>query len=235
MQKIYLQTTQNVAIEYDLASIWDRIVANILDYLILAGYIISALLIFTWLKTGMAFFFIFMIPVIFYQLLCEVLMEGQSFGMRQRKIKVVRLDGMQPDLGNYFLRWILRPVDLFFYGGIAIMAIIISGKGQRLGDMAAGTSVVKLKNKAAFHDTIFRATEEEYNPVFPEVVRLSDNNIHVVQEAIVFYKNNRNMDPARQLEEKIKILLNIRSDMDTMDFLHTVIRDYNHLTGKAVS
>ena len=41
MERITIETTQNVAIEYDVASIGERIVAEIIDLLIMGGYLFS--------------------------------------------------------------------------------------------------------------------------------------------------------------------------------------------------
>ena len=50
-----------------------------------------------------------------------------------------------PRLGDYLLRWIFSFVDFYILSGaIALVVIAMGGKGQRIGDIVAGTSVVKL-------------------------------------------------------------------------------------------
>ncbi|MEJ2495726.1 MAG: hypothetical protein P8Y79_15520 [Ignavibacteriaceae bacterium] len=49
MQTIEIETSQNVNIEYPVASIGDRVAAGAIDYLIMIGYLVAILLIFSFL------------------------------------------------------------------------------------------------------------------------------------------------------------------------------------------
>ena len=63
----------------------------------------------------------------------------------------MRLDGTRPGLGDYVLRWLLRPIEVIaFTSGVRqpCITILLNGKGQRLGDLAAGTTVVSLLRRA---------------------------------------------------------------------------------------
>lgn len=149
MTRLDIQTAQNVTIQYAPASIGDKIGAFLLDALILVMYGFTML----WLVVGIldiestALIIAIYISAFFYHLTSEVLMQGQSIGKKQLKIKVVKINGRLATLGAHVLRWILRPVDNFFYGGVAILIIAIGGKGQRLGDIAASTTVDQLNQK----------------------------------------------------------------------------------------
>lgn len=76
-----------------------------------------------------------------------ILMEGylgQTAGKMVCGIKVVREDGGEvPGLGKAAIRTVLRVVDGFFAYLVAFVAVLAYGKRQRLGDMAAGTLVVR--------------------------------------------------------------------------------------------
>src|SRR5690349_24809901 len=100
MQTIRVRTTQNVFIDYPLASIGDRIVAYLIDRLILFLYfmLVIALLMGmeayeheTLLITLGLIFLVF--PFIFYGLFFEIFMNGQTPGKNVMKIQVIRLDG----------------------------------------------------------------------------------------------------------------------------------------------
>ena len=148
MDNISIHTTQNVDIEYQLASIGDRILATLLDYLLFLAYFLFAALTKWELFDSIAIMSILVLPILFYDLICEVLFQGKSFGKMIMKIKVVMLDGTQANFGAYLLRWLLRIIDMRLFGGaLALIAILINGKGQRIGDMAAGTTVIKMKQK----------------------------------------------------------------------------------------
>jgi uncharacterized RDD family membrane protein YckC len=90
------------------------------------------------------------LPSVFYGVivvLYYILMEGylgQMVGKMVLGIKVVREDnGEVPGVGGATIRTLLRIVDGLFSYLVAFIAVLISGKNQRLGDMAAHTLVVR--------------------------------------------------------------------------------------------
>jgi len=212
MQSIEIQTAQNVNIEYPVASVGDRIVAAIIDQLIMIGYLIAVIFFYIWLLNvtevspfyyPVAYFVILFLPLFFYHLLCETFLNGQSFGKKIMKMRVVKLDGSQAGVGSYFLRWILAPIDLYFtYGSVGLVTMLINGKGQRLGDLAANTTVVKLKSEAKLDDTILRATPVNYEVKFPQVTALTDKDISIVKAILdINYKNPDVMMYERMLQK----------------------------------
>lgn len=243
MQTIEIQTAQNVNIEYPIASVGERVVAAIIDQLIMVGYIIAMIFLYIWILnitegTSMyfpvAYFVIWFLPVFFYQLLCETFLNGQSFGKKLMKMRVVKLDGSQAGIGSYFLRWILAPIDIYFtYGSVGLVTMIVNGKGQRLGDLAAHTTVVKLKAEAKLEDTILKATPVNYDVKFPQVSLLSDNDISLIKE--VLDMNYKKPDIKvytgiiNKTKEAIEIKIAVNTDMHPLTFLDTVLKDYNYM------
>lgn len=57
--------------------------------------------------------------------------------------RVVALDGDPSGLHRHTVRWLLLVVEAGFYGLIALVTMSLSGRHQRLGDMAASTIVVR--------------------------------------------------------------------------------------------
>jgi uncharacterized RDD family membrane protein YckC len=240
MQNVRIQTTQNVFIEYEAASVGDRIVAGLVDWMILGAYwfIVYEIIENIHLRSDVdrILFMLALIPHTFYHVMCEIFLGGQSIGKKIRKIKVARLDGKHPTVGNYILRWILRPVDMFpgFYG-MGIVAISSNGMGQRLGDMAAGTTVLNLQRRINWEDMLPPASEEEYAPVFLQVTSLTDRDISLIEEV----KDIAETNPTRNAEyllqhtaHKVKQLLKTETEMLPAEFLDTVLKDYTYLTGK---
>jgi len=172
------------------------------------------------------------IPSLLYHLLFEIFMDGQSPGKRQMKIKVVRTDGTPATIGNYLLRWLLRLVEVqAAQGMIAVITIAWNGRGQRLGDIAAGTTVVKLvKQKDVTAAEIFTLAAEDYVPQFPGVIMLSDRDAELIQQALEVYRRHDNLQPAMIVTEKIKTRLGIQTDMTFEAFLTTILKDYSQLT-----
>jgi len=75
---------------------------------------------------------------------CEQLMEGQSPGKAVMGIRVVGRDGAAVGLLASLIRNLLRMVDLFpMTYGVGLVIMMFSTRGQRLGDLAAGTLVVR--------------------------------------------------------------------------------------------
>jgi len=240
LSAIAITTTQNVAIEYETASVSDRILAALLDVLILAGYVIGMSILFFGVfeargRFGLALSVILYLPVFLYDLICELSMDGQSIGKRQMKIKVIRLDGAQPNLGNYFLRWLFRFIDVSCsMGGIAILTLMINGKGQRLGDIAAGTTVIKIKPQATLADTILTQLEENYRPVFAQAAQLSDQDLGIVKEVLDAMAANPDLDDhlVNKAKTAIAAKIGVETEMNPRLFLRTVLKDYNYYHGK---
>jgi uncharacterized RDD family membrane protein YckC len=243
MQTIEIQTTQNVNIEYPVASVGDRVVAGLIDQLIMIGYFIAIIFFYIWLLNvtegssfsyPVAYFVILFLPLFFYHLLCETYLNGQSFGKKLMKMRVVKLDGTQAGIGSYFLRWILAPIDIYFtYGSVGLVTMIVNGKGQRLGDLAAHTTVVKLKAETKLDDTILRATPVNYEVKFPQVSALSDKDISLVKEVLdLNYKKPDVIVYTRILnktKEAIEKKIGVTTTLHPLNFLDTVLKDYNYL------
>ena len=198
MQRVKINTTQNVEIEYRVASIGTRILSTLLDYTILLILYIGLYLIFEYFQS---FFknidesimvilsFLIVLSFILYDFLCETFMNGQSIAKKITGIKVIKLDGSKPTVASYLLRWMLRIIDITLgYGSIGMITILINGKGQRIGDIAANTTVVNIRDKINLHDTIIMEIDENHSITFNEVDKLNDNDITTTKEVLEFSK-----------------------------------------------
>lgn len=235
MQTIRVRTTQNVFIHYPLASIGDRIGAYLIDRIALVLYCVAVIV--ALINLSIELWWVYMIlvgfPFIFYSLLFEIFMDGQTPGKRLVKIKVVRLDGTQPSIGDYLFRWLFSFIDFLFSGAVAVIIMAANGKGQRLGDIVAGTSVVKLiEQREITANDIFITPEETYQPVFSQVTQLSEKDIEVIQRALETARSQGNMQPATLVSDRIRSLLGIQTELAPIEFLYAVIKDFNHLTSR---
>lgn len=245
MNKIKINTVQNVEIEYNVANVGERILAFILDGFVIAFYGIAVgMLIFTFSLNESEIIFILLmlififIPFFFYHFLMEVFFNGQSIGKMAMKIKVIRLDGESPSIGNYLLRWLLRLVDIgISQGGIAVLTILLSEKGQRLGDIAAGTTVVKLKQVTTLQDTMYAKLEETkneteqdaYQVMYPQVSSLSDEDIAKIREIANTANRTDNLEALGKLFEKLKKVLEVAPKSTSTEFIKQIVKDYNYL------
>ena len=243
MSTIRVQTAQNVSLEYEIASLGDRIIATIIDSLIIGawfvGFAVLAVLPLAShgrvLSSGFGPLAILLmilayLPVVVYNLVCEVFFNGQSIGKKSQNIRVMRLDGTVPSIGDYLLRWLLRIIDLQLAGLVAIICIAASQRGQRLGDMAAGTTVVKLRPlfqpAAALADFSQLAG---YQVVFPQVALLADHDVALVRQLVQQARARHNYEVLNELANKVKTITGIQTDLQDEPFLQTVLRDHAHL------
>lgn len=242
MENIEIETTQNVDIQYNIASIGDRVVAQIIDLLIVGGYAIAMIFILSFIGNMFsgspyyyptATFIVLYLPFFLYDFLCELFLNGQSFGKKLIKIKVVKIDGSQPGIGSYFLRWLIKPVDVFFtYGSVGIITMLINGKGQRLGDLAANTTVIKLKQEVKLEEILLPKTAINYEVKFPQVSLLSDKDIQIIKD-VLNHRKNTDAFSYQNILEKAKVSISnktgVQSEMNALFFLDTIIKDYSFL------
>ena len=236
MEHVQIQTAQNVGIDFEVAGLGDRIIAALIDYLILFCYLILFFILAA-VTESVALIIVGLLPFLGYFLLCELFLNGQSIGKRARKIKVTRLDGTEPTLGNYLLRWILRPIDIeMFFGMVATLTIAIGERGQRVGDIAAGTTVVKLTPRVSLSDTLLTAVEEGHEVLFPQADVLSPDEVATAKEVLGALVTEGKSRTAYLLGDKMKAALetkmNVASELKPMPFLRAVIKDYNYLHGR---
>jgi uncharacterized RDD family membrane protein YckC len=238
LDSVAIHTTQNVVIDYQPAGLGNRILAGLLDFVFKFAYIITILILLVATKAfdtsgetpGIVLLIVLALPYIFYDLLFEIFMHGQTLGKKIIKIKVVKLDGTQPSVGSYLLRWLIRIFEIdLLYGVIAIVSIAGSKNRRRLGDMAAGTTVIVVKPVVTLKDTILQATQKkEYTISFPQVANLSEKDIEVMKEVYDFYMQTGKTEALAKLVEKVKTKTGINTDMKDGQLISTLMKDYNH-------
>lgn len=232
-------TGQFVRISQVPASIGERIAARIIDYMILIIYVWSTIVVINKLKlfnhssdVAIAIYILVIyLPALCYSLLWEIFNNGQSIGKRLLNIRVVKADGSTPTLSAYLLRWLLYSIDVTFTGGLGLIVIIVTKNNQRLGDLAAGTMVIKEKNYKKIQVNLdeFNYLTENYRPVFPQAADLSLEQVNIISRTLDTAHNRDREERIKKLAEKIRGLLSInRSDTDDETLLLTLIRDYQY-------
>ena len=246
MTQLSVNTTQNVNINFTAASIGARMLAVLVDFVIQAAYLIFVFwIIFDLMGLGNAIsgwdnwsrgavLILFTLPVMFYTLTLESIFEGQTLGKRLLKIKVVKIDGYQAGFGDYLIRWVFRLVDILSNSGVVgLIAIVVTEKSQRLGDITAGTSVITLNHKVTISSTILQEIDEQYQPVYPLVIKLSDNDVRIVKETFETILKSQDPVMLHKLRVKIETVTGIRNQSgNDHDFIRTVLKDYNYYTQK---
>ncbi|MBL7794016.1 MAG: RDD family protein [Saprospiraceae bacterium] len=243
MRTIDITTTQNVVIQYELATVIDRALAFLLDLIVVGLVSLLGLYLLNVLfgaLEGIVTRLYALFPIcllLLYHFFSEVLIDGQSLGKRAIGIKVVRLDGEEPSLSDYLLRAVFHIADsLFSLGIIAILLISTSNRRQRLGDMTANTTVIKTRSIQQFHlgDIIRIGNAENYQPVYPDVRALSEQDMLLVKQVLGRYQSFPNEAHKQALDSlTIKLATSLQlpqAPRNQVEFLKTLLRDYIVLT-----
>ena len=235
--RFFIQTAQNVELALAPAGVGDRLLAFLADAVVWVGYaLVAAFGLAAAADAGasvdeLAVSLVVVLPIAFYDLLFEVFFEGQTPGKMLLKIRVARLDGAQPTLGQYALRWLLRLVDVTATGGmVAVVSIAATRHQQRLGDIAAGTTVVRQRRRVRLDEVLYPAVGPAYVPAFPEAARLSDADIRTLRAVLVRHRLSARSDRGG-LAARAKAAVEARLDLAPVAlepdaFLEAVVRDH---------
>jgi len=257
MARLTVHTPFNIDLEFAVAPIFKRGAAYAIDLLITAlfAFVVTSTLVDQASGveelTDAAQLFLVIIPIYLYHLLCELFMNGQSFGKKLMRIRVVNESGNAASTSQFLLRWILSipnmasvavayylfvaPVSILAIAILAIPDIIsmaISETGKRIGDRAANTVVIDLRYQTDIQHTIFReVTQTDYVPKFPEVMQLTDKDINTLRN-LLSQKRTSDLDlyvdrVARRIEAVLKVHNN---SMDAYYFFEELLHDYNFIT-----
>lgn len=235
MDDFQIETAQNIGIQQNVAGIGDRILAFLVDILIIVGYAILVSFAIAGLgldqREQWVYYLTIGLPVFLYYLLWETFNNGQSPGKSALDIRVVKLDGSRPRFSQYLIRWLLRLVDISFSSGsIAVVTILLNGKGQRLGDLAAGTTVISEKKQLGLSQTLLVDIPDNYKPRYPQVTLLKDRDIQNIKSLYRKAKIQGNHRVIISLSEKISKILEVHPEERPEEFVQNVLRDYSFYT-----
>jgi uncharacterized RDD family membrane protein YckC len=147
---LIVPTPERVSFDYQVAGLGTRAIAQVLDLLIVGGILtavyfvaLAALIVDTSTATLIALIGSFVV-VFGYFWVSESLWSGQTIGKKAFRLRAVGDRGEPLTFAQAGIRNIVRIVDFLPYGyGVGLIVLFANGKGKRLGDLAAGTIVVK--------------------------------------------------------------------------------------------
>ena len=148
---LIVATPERVSFDYQLAGIGTRAIAQLLDLLILGGVLLGVLLAAIAVGQTGSDALAYLLAVIGsfvvtfgYFWACEAFWSGQTVGKKVFRLRAVGDRGEPMTFAQAGIRNIVRVIDFLPYAyGVGIVVLFINGKGKRLGDLAAGTIVVK--------------------------------------------------------------------------------------------
>ncbi|MBN1972258.1 MAG: RDD family protein [Sedimentisphaerales bacterium] len=195
-----IETPENVELERRLAGIGSRFLAGFLDHLLIlviylfifipffvAGISVSDTGFSDTSEIWLSAILILIAFAVFwgYFVFFEMLTNGQSPGKKYVKIRVVQMEGGGITFSSIAIRNLLRIVDFIVLYALAGIVMFITRKGQRLGDLAAGTVVIseELPNYSSRYDQKRKVLDNESVTAFaleatglkPEEYRLLHN------------------------------------------------------------
>jgi uncharacterized RDD family membrane protein YckC len=172
-ERLSVTTPEHVAVEYEVAGLGSRFAAALVDGFIqaaLLAILLAALVAFGSLSCdplvgamerhgrgepdALAHFLsgrfmtvlavsLFAVQIVYHAAL-EALRDGQTPGKRLLGIRVVTGGGYPLGPGGAILRNLLRPLDFLpVFFGVGLIVALVTSRTQRLGDLAAGTLVVR--------------------------------------------------------------------------------------------
>lgn len=259
MKSVEFISAQNVKIEYEYATVVQRTVAVLIDAAAVTVYLLIMLAVISRVSddsTRLLEMLLMKLPWIFYHPILEYLTQGQSLGKYAMGIRVVTYQGERPGLREIFTRWIFKghfmwigfsffaaPQELIFVGMIHIcMGIIgfmyssVADKKQRMGDVMAGTIVIKDKSTVRYslRDVLSIKSQDNYTPEYPNVVRFTDEDMLLIKTTIQRvrkYPNQETKQFAVDLaDESAKLIGLEKTPEKRLKFLQTLLQDYVVLT-----
>ena len=191
MRRIEIITPQNVPIQYQLANVRERAIAFMLDMVIL---FISLLFLFLLLQSfldsdSMEIVYLgVLLPIfLFYSFAFEFFLNGQTPGKKVIGLRIVKLSGTDLSISDYTLRWAFRWIDIWAsLGAIAALKISASHNGQRIGDLLADTSIIKIKPdfNVTLNDLLSIKKVDAVEIEFPSVIQFNDQEMLLIKQLI---------------------------------------------------
>ncbi|MBK6951563.1 MAG: RDD family protein [Crocinitomicaceae bacterium] len=244
MKTIDIITSHNVGIDYEAATVMNRGVASFLDLLVMLAYYLIVFFVSlafgleTWdFSMATVIFYILMLPVLFYSVLMEYLLKGQTVGKLAMGIRVIKLNGENATLSDYAMRWAFRIIDFWISAGsVAAIFIASTEKGQRLGDILAQTAIVKNKPEQVYSikDILNIMDRSKHEPTYLGVAKFTDEDMILIKNAISRvqkYPNEPHKQLVRELATKAAQELKLNEVPEKkLTFLKTLLQDYIVLT-----
>lgn len=242
MTGVSILTTQNVTIDYVLAGFGQRIAAFLLDFFILVAWVVLHWMLGNYLfqdeTSRQIYAYLVILPFVsFYTLLTEQMLNGQTPGKKALGIRVIKLNGKEPEFIDYFIRWSLRFVEIYLSSGvIATVMIHSTERKQRIADLIAGTVLVKIRVRQSIQvdDLVRISNQSAHQAKYPQVVQFREEDMLLLKKLIdrLHTCNNKaHQSLVKETAEKLAARMGVAIRDETPEmFIKSMIRDYVVLT-----
>jgi len=218
VQTVDIETPELVTFSYTIAGVGSRVAAALIDYLLCLVLFIALLITLAFVGANRLVSFggtsseawalaVVVLGQFFilwgYYVLWEGLADGQTPGKRYMRLRVVSDGGYSVSFAGSAIRNLVRILDMqpVFTYGVGIGSILLTRQGKRLGDLAAGTLVVReqLVREAGSgkREAVERRETATTQPVGAAArhARLNDDEYAVLER---FIDRRESLDPARR-------------------------------------
>lgn len=227
----YILSSQDVRITQQSASIAARLGAFVIDGLIiLAIYLVMvASDIFALLSVDsmeyLSFFIIF--APLLYPVICETTMSGQTVGKKVFHTRVVTLEGGGPKMTSFIMRWMMLPFDIIGAMGVGELCIFFTKRQQRLGDLVAGTWVVRTETYNTEHiDLSDYEVPDAFVPTYPRAKNLTPAQAALLGEVVSNYFCDEMITAAEDLKKEVEAVVGPDTSNNTYIYFKNVLDNY---------
>ena len=220
-----IETPENVSFAYDVAGIGSRFLATLVDSLI--QYTLLAVLFIVFLLIeyfGTAFALpsavrslapVFLLIALFvvqfgYFLVFELVTGGQTPGKQLFGLRVIKENGYPLSPLDTIIRNLVRIIDFFpVWYGVGIIVMFLNERARRLGDYAAGTLVVKIRDEVKLNDLRTVPAAAMNLPDLPGLENLRESDIELIESFLERRAQMRDTDAlARSIASGIRARIN---------------------------
>ncbi len=231
MKKVSIRTDQNVAIDFPIASVGQRMLGLGIDLMVMGVLVFFMFIVLVSLNPN--FVYAAALVFLFYTPVSEMITGGQTIGKKMAGTRVVNIAGKAPSHFETLIRWAFRMVDIWFsLGALGIIFISTDARGRRLGGILSNTMVISLKADMdlQLNDILRIEDRSNYKPVYPAVYRFAEKDMLTVKNVADRYAGFRNSAHAalvtRTADKCAQVLELQEVPEDKLGFLKTLVRDY---------
>lgn len=242
IDKLTIDTPEQVHLEFALAGIGSRFMAAFLDIVIeIIGYLMLFLLSLLFFSSGLfnggrsVWWEAILGLILFcinwgYYAIFEAVWKGQTPGKRWAGIRVIKDSGRPINAFEAITRNLIRFVDFLpaFYG-IGVITMLLNAKNRRLGDYVAGTIVV---HESSERENIFFNTPTKTEFVLHQAAGLTLQEAELI-ETFLARRLDIPMDvrqaSSRRIADMISRRLNVPQESrpaDDENFLELMVKEF---------
>ena len=101
--------------------------------------------------------------------------------------------------------------------------------------MLAGTTTILVRSRTHISQTILENLSDGYQPIYPQVVKLSDGDARIIKEAFKAAYAMNDVVTMKRLRQRIEEVIDVKDESLTdAQFVNRVMKDFNYYTQNMV-